>query len=421
MKKKMVILLFLSICFLLAATDLNINELQANFDTGKDILLSRLDYGTSMGFLPMNLAMALGAAIYYPVEYVVLEWDTVNLEWVLMYNYFMSYTDGNLTQYSIIMNMGGTNYEMTIDLVWEDSFLTHATNNTIINGNILMTMEEQYFYTVDGLFDSYLAQQWDAENEILVNADQWNTTIVDGKITVIHQDEWDEDMMNWRQDERLTYTWDGELITCQLEEYFDNQVWTNNDIHYMYYLDDGRMDYILLQVWQNDWVNGHKDTYEYEDNYHTYTLTEIWEEDAWINSEREFTTYDDSDRPEFANQEMFEEGEWYNDKETYFYYTTAGESDELHYNSLQLSAYPNPFNPTTTLCWQTDGTILPERVMIYNLLGKKVNELSVTTAPDGSGSVRFDGCDFDGNVLPSGIYFYSIPKTDCARKLLLMK
>lgn len=417
----MVILLFLSLFFILNGLELDIKAMNQRFIESRELMLNRLDYGTSAAFLPMNLAMSLAAMVDYPEEYETFDWDDGFDDWILGYNYYFTYTDGYLTQYIIHINMPGAIYYMTIDLTWEGGFLTGSTSTTIYNGMLIVASGEHYYYTDDGLFESYLLQDWDMANEVWIDAEQWTSTIEDGRITVMNIEEYDEDLMNWRPDERLTYTWDGELITSQLVEYYADEVWTNSDLHYMYYLDNELMDYILSQVWDGGWVDDHKVTYSYEEDLQTYNLTLEWIDGAWVNAEQEFITYDDLDRQIFSHKDEFFEGDWLNDSETYLYYTVENNPDVIAHSSIELSAYPNPFNPSTTLSWQTDGSFLPQTVKIYDLRGKKVNELAVITGNNGTGAITWNGCDQNGFSLPSGIYFFRLEGVQKTAKMLLLK
>lgn len=64
--------------------------------------------------------------------------------------------------------------------------------------------------------------------------------------------------------------------------------------------------------------------------------------------------------------------------------------------------YPNPFNPRTVITYQ-----LPERsnvkLMVFNLLGRKIDTLTDTQLPAGEHSVSFDG-----SGLSSGVYYYQL-------------
>ncbi len=79
--------------------------------------------------------------------------------------------------------------------------------------------------------------------------------------------------------------------------------------------------------------------------------------------------------------------------------------------------YPNPFNPETTIKYQ-----LPEtsevKLVIYDMLGRKVTTLVDETKEMGYYSVKFDG-----SALSSGMYMYKITagKFSATKKMLLVK
>jgi hypothetical protein len=82
-----------------------------------------------------------------------------------------------------------------------------------------------------------------------------------------------------------------------------------------------------------------------------------------------------------------------------------------------LSAYPNPFNPTTALSFDIPQ---PGRVQIavYDLTGRLVEKLADKSYAQGNYHLTFDGSD-----LPSGIYFarFHGPSYTKTQKLVLLK
>jgi hypothetical protein len=85
--------------------------------------------------------------------------------------------------------------------------------------------------------------------------------------------------------------------------------------------------------------------------------------------------------------------------------------------------YPNPFNSSTNIEFD-----LPYRtqvqLVVYNVLGREVMKLVDRELPAGSHRVEWDGTDFRGKPLASGIYFYRLTadgqKHD-VKKMLLLK
>jgi hypothetical protein len=71
------------------------------------------------------------------------------------------------------------------------------------------------------------------------------------------------------------------------------------------------------------------------------------------------------------------------------------------------SVYPNPFNPTATISFNLNS---PQAVsvIIYNIMGQKIRNLSEGFRPAGTVTISWDGKDSGGNQVSSGIYFCSI-------------
>jgi len=105
--------------------------------------------------------------------------------------------------------------------------------------------------------------------------------------------------------------------------------------------------------------------------------------------------------------------------------TTAGEETTAPNIPLvtQLNeAYPNPFNPSTTLSYSLHAPS-EIRLDIFNLKGQLVRSYSREHNSAGNYSISFDGRDLNGNLLASGIYFYRLTagKFTQIRKLVLSK
>lgn len=72
--------------------------------------------------------------------------------------------------------------------------------------------------------------------------------------------------------------------------------------------------------------------------------------------------------------------------------------------NFTLSNFPNPFNPTTTINYEL-GTTNFGKLAIFNLLGQKVNEFEITNS---KGSVIWNGKNFSGKSVSSGVYLYRL-------------
>ena len=88
-------------------------------------------------------------------------------------------------------------------------------------------------------------------------------------------------------------------------------------------------------------------------------------------------------------------------------------------------AYPNPFNPTTTIDYtlRENGNV---SIIVYDLMGRIVRELvNEFQFADGGAthSVVWNGADNSGNMVSSGIYIYRMISNDFTKshRITLMK
>lgn len=84
---------------------------------------------------------------------------------------------------------------------------------------------------------------------------------------------------------------------------------------------------------------------------------------------------------------------------------------------IELSNYPNPFNPTTTISYELPSNSFVT-LKVYDVLGREVKTLVNGYQEAGSHSVQFNG-----ENLPSGVYLYRLtaPGVVQVKKMLMMK
>jgi len=107
--------------------------------------------------------------------------------------------------------------------------------------------------------------------------------------------------------------------------------------------------------------------------------------------------------------------EYFTDSEDFYVLESA--------NIANLSNFPNPFNPSTTIKFsvQNDSNI---NLSIYNIKGQKIKTLANNEFTKGNHSIIWNGDDFSGKAVSSGIYFYKLNvngKTEIIKKCLLLK
>ncbi len=85
--------------------------------------------------------------------------------------------------------------------------------------------------------------------------------------------------------------------------------------------------------------------------------------------------------------------------------------------------YPNPFNPTTTICFSIPEASKVE-MDIYNIKGQKVKKLVNDDYPRGNHKVQWQGVNETGHQVSSGVYFYRLKvngKSIGVKKMLMLK
>jgi len=89
---------------------------------------------------------------------------------------------------------------------------------------------------------------------------------------------------------------------------------------------------------------------------------------------------------------------------------------------LSLAAYPNPFNPATTLRF-TLPTGAPATLRIFSASGRQVWSHALPAAEAGEREIRWGGVDDRGRALASGLYFVYLRQGDrvAATRVTLLK
>lgn len=98
------------------------------------------------------------------------------------------------------------------------------------------------------------------------------------------------------------------------------------------------------------------------------------------------------------------------------------DSPEIPEEFSLSNAYPNPFNPETSVKFKVPQTT-NVKLIVYNLLGQEVKTLYSGEIKSGSYTVTWNGIDNNGNHVSSGIYFMSLESESfrAVRKMNLLK
>jgi len=107
---------------------------------------------------------------------------------------------------------------------------------------------------------------------------------------------------------------------------------------------------------------------------------------------------------------------------------TNGKITEINENSANipqdysLNNYPNPFNPETTIKYE-----LPKqtyvKIEVFNILGQQIRTLINETQPAGCHQIKWNGRNYNGIRVNSGLYLYKLQAGDFTgiKKMVLLK
>jgi len=93
---------------------------------------------------------------------------------------------------------------------------------------------------------------------------------------------------------------------------------------------------------------------------------------------------------------------------------------------LTSISFPNPFNPaidgSISIRYYQHGTTHNSHIEIYNIKGELVRRLTVHDISFGIFEATWDGKDNNGNIVPSGVYLYSIKNEQVTlQKILILR
>jgi hypothetical protein len=93
-------------------------------------------------------------------------------------------------------------------------------------------------------------------------------------------------------------------------------------------------------------------------------------------------------------------------KSNKFVVTSVEENGPLQSEEFTLINYPNPFNLSTNFFVKIPDRMKDKAgaVNIYNSNGQLVKAITINE----NTSVNWDGRDKNGNIMPSGIYYYQL-------------
>ncbi len=260
-------------------------------------------------------------------------------------------------------------------------------------------------YNADRTVIDLLVELWD--NGQWVNSSRSTSTLnASGRLIADVLQVWQNEQ--WTNMFRLTITYGEQEIPEELlTEVWMNGRWVNESR--TTFADDANAFFYqtIDQVWENnEWVNDRRSTVMYDEATSTaQVLDETWDGASWVNFRRITDTIDRENNQIISVVEVWDGSQWVNESRTLgtFVDPTITAIEEGVPQEFKLyPAYPNPFNPSTTLSYSL-ASAEHVTLRIFDVLGRAVATLVDESQAPGQYQVRFDATG-----LPSGVYLYQL-------------
>ncbi len=135
-----------------------------------------------------------------------------------------------------------------------------------------------------------------------------------------------------------------------------------------------------------------------------------------LTSRTEYSFTDEAVEPNAAYDYRLADVSYEGVKEYHSMTILGVEVTELPREIMMMPAYPNPFNPTTTIRYN-----LPEqstvKLTVYDVRGQEVTALQDEVKAPGNYEVQWDGIDDSGNPVSTGVYFARLQAGDYSKTI----
>ena len=406
MKRTVFIVLGFILCTVLMANS-SFDDMMNAYEQLQDQKISynsRMDYTYFITvFLPPGYSTVIFANENLYSEQIYYGWEEA--AWLQIIQSQFTYSNNLVTEYSMLMGALEYQYDVTYDA---NDRPYQSILSMDMGAGFQNFMRETFEYNANGVLNSYIAEYWQGVD--WVNGLQWLMTLDGDHIITILTQEWDD---AWLDEERVTLTWDGDNVTENFREEWIDAAWENDRLR-EYTYSNGNLVEIYEQDWLGtSWVNSQLIDLTWENGILNHQLYMVWDGTEWVDDMDYTTTYENGKPIEDLALE-WTGTEWINHHKIEYIYNTGTSPNEIPDTQIQLSNYPNPFNPQTTIAFNVQegetGTL-----EIFNLKGQFIY------------SQEFDSGDhsyvWDAAGQSSGIYFYRITSGDFeqTRKMILMK
>lgn len=333
-----------------------------------------------------------------------------------------------------ITHMTFSNTYASIEYLYADFAFDYTAGGDLVgftisnpgdNGDLEPNQKMSIEYTSTSDYESW---NWTSYNEDGVP--QWNHSTfqwdTNGRITQ-ETIEISLDSLNWVNDEKITHEYiAGDNTTADIfVSNFSHQmplamIGVYNGPNY------GKQSQSLTQSWNNNqWVNRYKEVFTYTaDNVITNVTESKWQGGNWVNNGKNDYLYDSNANLIDDTYSIWVSNAWKNDTRSLYNWSTytANSDNTIIPQVFSLNAYPNPFNPLTTISYKLEKASSVS-IKIYNLKGEAIRTVLTTSQAKGNHNTEWDGTDDWGKNVSNGVYYIKLESDNktAIRKVTLIK
>ncbi len=376
-------------------------------------------------------------------------------------------------EYETIYSRTAIDYESKVVQAWRDSAWVNKDKKiNTYDDNGYLTQKDRYKYRDDewSLRGMTVYENNDNggpeiktkqayRNDAWINRYRTNFSYNDGDLLMSKvEQKWHQD--EWRNKKETALIYEGDLCVTKTISKWRDSTWVDRVLKELFYNDNGDRDEKITYKWRDStWVPRHRVIYSYNDNAAlSEKLVYKWTDSTWVDKARASVGYDDNhnrvqillekkDSTEaWVNVSLREytysdnglltetvrskwrDESWLPRKRYEYNYSTdrgvlsAGATVILPKKIVLSQAYPNPFNPATTISYRLlEANHV--RVDIYDVKGNKVRTLVSQTQNAGTKSYQWNATNDLGQSVSAGMYIYTIQAGDFiqSKKMVLLK
>ncbi|MDP7272640.1 MAG: T9SS type A sorting domain-containing protein, partial [Candidatus Marinimicrobia bacterium] len=272
------------------------------------------------------------------------------------------------------------------------------------------------------------------------------------------EQKWRQDL--WRNRKETALEYEGELCVNRTISKWRDSTWVDRAVQEFSYNDAGDRTEKVTYKWRDStWTPRHRVIYSYNDNAAlSEKLVYKWTDSAWVDKARASVGYDDNQNlvqvllekkdstDAWVNvslrqntysdnglltetvQSKWRDENWLPRRRCEYIYSTdrgvlsAGAPAALPKKIALSQAYPNPFNPATTISYRLlEANHV--RVDIYDMVGNKVCTLVNQRQDAGTMSILWNAANDRGQPVAAGVYLYTVQAGGdwISKKMVLLK